>query len=68
MPELNIRKRKTARPNPKATRKTRVAVENLQKKVSLKLPRVAAIARAVLEYEGAREATLTIAFVSSPKI
>ena len=68
MPELNIRKRKTARPNPKATRKTRVAVENLQKKIPVKLPRVAAIARAVLKYEGVRDATLAIAFVSSRKI
>lgn len=68
MPGSNILKRKTARPNPKATRKTRVAVENLQKKVPVKLPRVAAIARAILKYEGVREATLAIAFVSSPKI
>ncbi len=68
MPGSNILKKRTVRPNPKATRKTRVAVEDLQKKVPVKLPRVAEIARAILKYEGVREATLTIAFVSSPKI
>ncbi len=57
-----------ARPSPKAIKKTRVAVENLQKKIPVKPPRIAAIARAILKYQGVREATLNIIFVSSPKI
>ncbi len=68
MPELNIRKRKMARPKSKATRKTRLAVESLQKKVPIKLARVAGIVRTILNREGVREASLSIAFVSSQKI
>jgi len=59
-----------------------VAVESLQKKIPIKLSRIAAIARAILKREGVRpigsspqgtsglreEASLNIAFVSSPKI
>ncbi|MBI5150618.1 MAG: rRNA maturation RNase YbeY [Candidatus Omnitrophica bacterium] len=68
MPGSNTPKRKTARPRPKATRKTRLTVESLQKKIPIKLPRVAAIVRAVLKREGVREAALSIVFVSGPRI
>ena len=68
MPELNIRKRKMARPSPKASRKTRVTVENLQKKIPIKLSRMAEIAGTILKRKGVREAALSIVFVSGPKI
>ena len=45
-----------------------MAVESLQKKVPIKLSHIARIARTILEYEGVREASLSIVFVSSPKI
>lgn len=45
-----------------------VAVESLQKKIPVNLARIGRIARTILEYEGVREATLSIVFVSSPKI
>src|SRR3989338_5745431 len=68
MPVSNTLKRKMARLNPKATRKTLVAVESLQKKVPIKLSHIGRIARTILKYEGVREASLSIVFVSSPKI
>ena len=68
MPGSNTPKRKTARRKSKATRKTRLAVESLQKKVPIKLSHIAGIARAILKYEGVREATLAIAFVSRREI
>src|SRR3990167_475165 len=68
MPVSNTLKRKTARLNPKATRKTLVAVESLQKKIPIKLSHIGRIARTILKYEGVREASLSIVFVSSPKI
>lgn len=45
-----------------------VAVESLQKKVPIKLARIGRIARTILNREGVREASLSIIFVSSPKI
>ena len=45
-----------------------MAVESLQKKTPIDLPRVAGIARAILKREGVREASLNIIFVSSRKI
>lgn len=45
-----------------------MAVESLQKKVPIKLSHIARIARTILEYEGVQEASLSIVFVSSPKI
>lgn len=45
-----------------------VVVENLQKKVPLNLPPLVRAAKAVLQHEGAGEASLSIAFVSAQKI
>lgn len=45
-----------------------MAVESLQKKIPINLARIARIARTILKYEGVREATLSIVFVSSLKI
>ena len=45
-----------------------MAVESLQKKIPVNLARIGRIARTILEYEGVREAALSIVFVSSPKI
>ncbi|MBI3617928.1 MAG: rRNA maturation RNase YbeY [Candidatus Omnitrophica bacterium] len=45
-----------------------MAVESLQKKVPIKLASIGRIARTILKYEGVREASLSIVFVSSPKI
>ncbi len=45
-----------------------MAVESLQKKIPINLPRIGRIARTILKREGVREATLSIAFVSSLKI
>ena len=49
-------------------RKTLVVVESLQKKIPIDLPRVGKIVRTILKYEGVRDASLAIAFVSSTKI
>lgn len=45
-----------------------MAVESLQKKVPIKLSHIAGIARTILKYEGVRDASLNIIFVSSQKI